>query len=323
MATTIKIKSSSVPSKVPDSASLQPAELAINLKDQKLYSKDADGVVFEVGKDADIDLGYTPAADKGTVTNTAGDDAELPLADSSNAGLLAPGDKDKLDEITIGGGGGLEIAGYVKTDDGGTKQSITGGGGLDLAGGLIVEDTVRVNTDATSGRAGLTVNGDVSMNAGNYALRFYSSNDSLGNGDGYTNISRSGGSLQFKTTGGWGKKFLLGLDEDFIAISNDNATGRPDPIADGTAVVHVFNGLNTQFGTNTAQLGNVAPLNDWSCYPARGTTTYTKPTPPAPQPEPVDPGFGVEPTFSGGFTSAGIVSGSIVSTQDIIDLEGE
>ena len=131
-------KSSNVAGKVPDSSSLQPAELAINLKDQKLYSKDVDRVVFEVGKDADVDLGYTPAADKGTVTITAGDDAELPLADGTNAGLLAPGDKDKLDEITIGGGGGLEIAGYVKTDDG-TQQSITGGGGLDVLGGITSE----------------------------------------------------------------------------------------------------------------------------------------------------------------------------------------
>ena len=105
----------------------------------KLYSKDVDGVVFEVGKDAAVDLGYTPAADKGTVTNSAGADAELPLADGTNAGLLAPGDKDKLDEITIGGGGGLEIAGYVKTNDGGTQQSITGGGGLDVLGGITSE----------------------------------------------------------------------------------------------------------------------------------------------------------------------------------------
>ena len=40
--------------------------------------------------DLKVDLGYTAAADKGTVTNTNGDDAELPLVDSSNAGLMAP-----------------------------------------------------------------------------------------------------------------------------------------------------------------------------------------------------------------------------------------
>lgn len=28
-------------------------------------------------------------------------------------------------------------------------------------------------------------------------------------------------------------------------------------------------GLSLEFGTSTAQLGNVAPLNDWSVYPAR------------------------------------------------------
>ena len=35
----------------------------------------------------DVDLGYTAAADKGTVTNTAGDDAVIPLANGTNAGL--------------------------------------------------------------------------------------------------------------------------------------------------------------------------------------------------------------------------------------------
>ena len=158
MATTIKIKSSNVPGKVPDSSSLQPAELAINLKDQKLYSKDTDGVVFELGQKGD----------------------------------------------------------FVKLDDEGTEQSIVGGGGLDVAGGI-----------------------------------------------------------------------------------------------------------TSEFGTNAAQLGNVAPLNDWSCYPARSSIRYSQPVPPAPpapQPEPVDPGFGVdEPTFSGVVTG----SAGMVGTQDIIDLEGE
>jgi hypothetical protein len=268
MATTIKIKSSSVPSKVPSAGSLEVAELAINLADQKLYSKDGSNTVFELGGavtsvngqegdvtlglddltdvsvdgatnnqllaynagtwepvdaaslSVDVDLGYTPAANKGTVTNNAGDDAEIPLADSTNAGLLAPGDKDKLDEITINAGGGLDIDGYVKLDDEGTEQSITGGGGLDVAGGI-----------------------------------------------------------------------------------------------------------KSEFGTSAAQLGNVAPLNDWSCYPARTTTYYAPPAPPAPPapaPEPTDPGFGVEPpTFGSGQILSGIASGGLVGTQDIIDLGDE
>ena len=158
------VKRSSVEDKVPAAGDLDTGELALNLKDQKLYSKDADGNVFQIGADQDLD-------------------------------------------------------GFVKLDDEGTQQSITGGGGLDVVGGI-----------------------------------------------------------------------------------------------------------TSEFGTSAAQVGNVAPLNDWSCYPARGTIRYSQPAPPAPQPESdfVDPGFGVdEPTFSAGFTSGGIVSGGFIGTQDIVDLEGE
>ena len=44
----------------------------------------------------DVDLGYTAAADKGTVTNTAGSDAELPVVTGTNAGLMAPAEYTKL-----------------------------------------------------------------------------------------------------------------------------------------------------------------------------------------------------------------------------------
>ena len=50
MTTKIYIKNSSVAGKVPDAGALDAAELALNLKDQKLYSKDADGNVFEIGR---------------------------------------------------------------------------------------------------------------------------------------------------------------------------------------------------------------------------------------------------------------------------------
>ena len=192
----IRIKNSSVAGKIPDASALDPAELAINLKDQRLYSKDADGNVFEVGGSVnsgdtppgtdnnigdlfwdgdvlliwngtdwepvapvtsvngevgdvvlelgdlddvavdgvvdeqvlvynavqgkwvpasaaslavDVDLGYTPAPDKGTVTNTAGDDAELPLVNATNAGLMSPADFEKLEDVTEIGDGTLTI----------------------------------------------------------------------------------------------------------------------------------------------------------------------------------------------------------------------
>ena len=55
-------------------------------------------------EDVEVNLGYTPAADKGTVTNTAGTDAELPLADIANdtAGLFTGAEKEKLEGIEDG-----------------------------------------------------------------------------------------------------------------------------------------------------------------------------------------------------------------------------
>ena len=54
------------------------------------------------GVDVNADLGYTAAVDRGTVTNTAGDDATLPLADGTNAGLFTAAEKAKLDGIEAG-----------------------------------------------------------------------------------------------------------------------------------------------------------------------------------------------------------------------------
>ena len=37
----------------------------------------------------------------------------------------------------------------------------------------------------------------------------------------------------------------------------------------GGGGLDVTGGITSTFGNSTAQQGNVAPLNDWSCYPAR------------------------------------------------------
>jgi len=167
VATTIKIKSSSVDGKVP--SSLSPAELAVNLKDKKLFTADGDGNVFELGGavtsvngqagdvtlalnnltdvevggatanqvlaynagnwvpvsaaslSVDVDLGYTPAADKGTITNSAGDNAEIPLGNGTNAGLslnnYTTTEKDKLQGITPGADVTPDLADYLQSGD--------------------------------------------------------------------------------------------------------------------------------------------------------------------------------------------------------------
>ena len=60
MATTIITKNSSIAGKVPDATALETGELAINLVDQKLYSKDAGGTVFELGGSGNVGQGPTP-----------------------------------------------------------------------------------------------------------------------------------------------------------------------------------------------------------------------------------------------------------------------
>ena len=51
----------------------------------------------------DVDLGYTPDGDNaGTVTNTAGDDATIPVATDSAAGLFTGAEKQKLTGIEAG-----------------------------------------------------------------------------------------------------------------------------------------------------------------------------------------------------------------------------
>ena len=62
MATTIVIKNSATGGKIPDASALVTAELALNLTDRKLYSKDAGGNVFEIagGEGANVPGGDTP-----------------------------------------------------------------------------------------------------------------------------------------------------------------------------------------------------------------------------------------------------------------------
>ena len=128
-------KNTNVSGKIPGADKLDTAELCINLKDQKLFSKDADGNVFELGGgkvesgptppsngnetgdlfwDGDFllvwngsewvpvgqsDLDYVADPAKGTITNTNGDDVDLPLVDQTNAGLMSPEDFKKLGEM--------------------------------------------------------------------------------------------------------------------------------------------------------------------------------------------------------------------------------
>lgn len=105
MATKIIHKKSSTPSSVPAAGDIEPGELALNLADQKIYSKTTGGTVVEMG-------GGTPsAADLLTSIKTV---------DGSGSGL----DADLLD--------GLHGSSYLRSDSNDTTSANLGGG-LDSA----------------------------------------------------------------------------------------------------------------------------------------------------------------------------------------------
>ena len=56
MPTTIKLKRSSVAGRIPAALDLSVGELAINLTDRRLYSKDAEGTVFRLNGPNDPSL---------------------------------------------------------------------------------------------------------------------------------------------------------------------------------------------------------------------------------------------------------------------------
>ena len=55
--TVVKIKQSTVAGKKPVSGDIQQGELALNVTDQILYSKDSNGNIFAIGGEKVIDMG--------------------------------------------------------------------------------------------------------------------------------------------------------------------------------------------------------------------------------------------------------------------------
>ena len=75
----------------------------------RIYHNGTTFQLYAVSASDDQDLGYNPAADKGTVTITNGQNATIPLVDDTNAGLMSPTDKTNLDNITASPGGVLSV----------------------------------------------------------------------------------------------------------------------------------------------------------------------------------------------------------------------
>ena len=69
--------------------------------DDTLYVWNNDGAVWiDLGSSGVTNLGYTASSTNGVVTSSSGTDATIPLGTTSNAGLLTPADKTKLNNTT-------------------------------------------------------------------------------------------------------------------------------------------------------------------------------------------------------------------------------
>ena len=122
----IRIKNTNVAGKVPGADKLDTAELCVNLKDHKLYSKDADGDVFELGKGASVPGGDVPPSSGNEIGDLFFDTVnEILLYWDGNEWVPAAGE------------------GYVKLNDEGVTQTITGGGGLGVQGDIASSTDVK------------------------------------------------------------------------------------------------------------------------------------------------------------------------------------
>jgi hypothetical protein len=184
MATKILIKKSVTSGSAPVSGDIDAAELAINLADRKIYTKDNGGAIITLdgayvdsvapGNPAEGDLwydttnnllkahngtafvstgeanvttnlGYTTAAAAGTVTSSDGTDATLPAATTSLAGLMTAADKTALDSAL-----------QAEAD---TLATVTGRGATTATAVSITNAT----TSTTTGTGALIVTGGVGI----------------------------------------------------------------------------------------------------------------------------------------------------------------
>ena len=212
------------------------------------------------------DFATTADIGDGTITITKSDGTEVGSFTVNQAGdttIALPADVVPSDPNLQAV---LDAGNSATTDlniaDGGQSVSLQSNGVVDAS------NLIRVNTNETNIREGMLVEGDLAVNTGSYNIRMHP-NSTLSSTSGYSTIGKSAtGETAIAESGGWGARYYFSASTTFVSISNDNPSGKPVPIPGADAVVHVYNGLNTQFGTEADPLGNVMPKDDWSSIPS-------------------------------------------------------
>ena len=208
------------------------------------------------------DLGYSAAADKGTVTNTNGTDATVPLVTLSNAGLMSPGDKGKLDGVQAGAQVNPDLSNYLEKGD--NVSELTNDAGYITAAEVPATGVTSVNGD--NGPA-------VLLGLQEILDQQNTSTTDLWVGD-------SGETVKLLNTGDVEASVSVKAPaiEGTVSVTAPTVEGTtlvkaPKVEADGDGFsgtqMQLSGGATVGFGTSSAQLGNVMPRDDWSSIPAR------------------------------------------------------
>jgi hypothetical protein len=221
----IKVKNSSDPGKAPDAADLQVAELALNVADKKLYSKDVAGNVFEINS-SQVSISETAPA-------------------NPKAGQLWWADSD-IDD----GGGRL----YVWTGDEWVDTSLPGGGSGGGSGDGLTESEAndlylsKVNDDTAQGALtfegqtthedGVKVTGGDSdstlrLTEGSIHLR---NNDNGGTVTGVGDVSISLlGNINGASSDAFGTRSSFGFSKDYTTVAQVAARPASNYLDSGSA----------------------------------------------------------------------------------------
>jgi hypothetical protein len=251
MATKIIHKKSSVAASVPVSADIAPGELALNLADQKIYTKQTDGTIIEMAPNIDqkaltencknVSGGTLTAGTVVYQSGTAGNAMEVQAADSTNPAKM-PAIGVIQDSLASGAEGKLVLVGFIQHVD---TSSFSEG------------ETLYVNTGGDYQNTVPTGSGTLIQNIGK-VIKVHASNGSI------------------MVTGAGRANATPNLDEGTIFLGNSSGQaiteefklGKMTDVEDYTTPeagdVLVWSAANSQWEVTTPSQGTVTEnLTNW------------------------------------------------------------
>ena len=139
--------------KEPTPEQMEYGELAVNYNenDPSLFIKDSGNNIVKIASGdivLDVNLGYTANGNSaGTVTNTAGADATIPVATNTVAGLFTGTEKQKLNGLNTNSDNDTR---YLRIDSGAGNQTVNSTGTTTFNGPLSVTGAIVASDDVTA-----------------------------------------------------------------------------------------------------------------------------------------------------------------------------